>query len=186
MGGKGQGGDVDPKAVAAAREKGLNVACGELGEQQYPDNSFQAIVMTHVIEHLPDPIEVLKECSRILAPGGKLVLITPNSEAWGHTLYRRNWRQLDPPRHLHIFSANTLQTITQRVGFKIHRTFTTVRNANGVFLASRLIHRTGRYSLDDIRFRRDKLWARGMQLAEWALIKFSPMAGEELVLLLEK
>src|SRR5206468_4239492 len=99
-----EGVDLDPAAVRNAQAKGLPVKLGTLEEQNYPDCSFDAIVMSHVIEHVPAPVSFLNECRRVLKPHGRLVLITPNSDSLGHRLYDRNWRGLEPPRHLHIFN----------------------------------------------------------------------------------
>jgi 2-polyprenyl-3-methyl-5-hydroxy-6-metoxy-1,4-benzoquinol methylase len=99
-----EGVEFDPAAVAAARKTGLSVRCGSLEEQAYPSESFDAIMMHHVIEHVPDPVASLKECARILKPGGEVLLFTPNSSSLTHSLFRECWRGLETPRHLHIFS----------------------------------------------------------------------------------
>ena len=65
--------EVDPAAVKAAAERGVKVHLGDVAKQAFPEKSFDAIYSSHVIEHLHDPAAVLKECYRILKPGGKLV-----------------------------------------------------------------------------------------------------------------
>jgi hypothetical protein len=87
-----QGIDFDMGAVRAARERGLSVSEGGLAEQGYPDATFDAVAMVHVIEHVPDPVTVLIEARRVLRPGGRLVLITPNSGGRGHRRFGRAWR----------------------------------------------------------------------------------------------
>jgi 2-polyprenyl-3-methyl-5-hydroxy-6-metoxy-1,4-benzoquinol methylase len=102
-----EGVDFDPAAVEAARKRGLDVHLGTLSEQEFRANSFDAIIMGHCIEHVPDPINLLRECYRILEPGGRLVVITPNvvliGAVWsrrGTFIYSPNlpWLQFVPER----------------------------------------------------------------------------------------
>ena len=70
--------DFDEDAIAAARHiKGVDARTGDLFEQGFAENSFDAIVMNNVIEHLPRPGAVFEECYRIMTKGGRLVMITP-------------------------------------------------------------------------------------------------------------
>jgi len=112
-----EGVDFDSRAVQAATERGLAVRCGSLEQQSFPDGTFDAVTMSHVIEHLPDPIRSLKECARILKPGGKLVLWTPNTSSLGHRVLKQHWRGLEPPRHLYLFSPPSMRSVMERGGF---------------------------------------------------------------------
>jgi len=109
--------DFDEKAVGVAKARGLDVSCGTIPGIWFPPETFDVVTMNHVIEHVPDPIELLKECYRILKPGGKVVLTTPNSSSWGHKFFREHWRGLEPPRHLHIFGPSSIEQILKRAGF---------------------------------------------------------------------
>jgi len=118
-------------AVGAA-----SVYIGSLEEAALPDDSFNAITMNHVVEHLHDPIGVLGECYRILKPGGRLVLVTPNTQSLGHARFNRNWVGLDPPRHLYLYSPSSLSTLAQQAGFGEVNIWTTPANAYGFSLQS--------------------------------------------------
>jgi 2-polyprenyl-3-methyl-5-hydroxy-6-metoxy-1,4-benzoquinol methylase len=111
--------DFDEKVVGMAKARGLDVTCGTIPGTWFPPDTFDVITMSHLIEHVPDPIELLKECHRILKPGGKVVLTTPNASCWGHRLFRKSWRGLEPPRHLHIFSPSSIQQTLRRAGFEL-------------------------------------------------------------------
>jgi 2-polyprenyl-3-methyl-5-hydroxy-6-metoxy-1,4-benzoquinol methylase len=113
-----EGIDFDERAVNAAAQNGLKVRCGALEKGGFPAESFDAVVLNHVIEHVPDPLATLKECSRVLRPGGKVVLFTPNSSSLGHMVFKEEWRGLEPPRHLHVFSMQSISRILKQTGFR--------------------------------------------------------------------
>jgi len=181
-----EGVDFDPVAVGNARNEGLRVRLGALEKQQYPENYFDVITMSHLIEHVHNPLQLLRECRRILKPAGSLIVVTPNGKSWGYKLFKDAWLHLDPPRHLHIFTTLSLHNLVQRADFKKVKIQTTVRDANGLFIASRSIHRTGKYVWGSSQPRTIQIWARGMQLLEWAILKVKPNVGEEIALVAEK
>jgi SAM-dependent methyltransferase len=123
------GQDLDSQAVRYAQETfGLKVHLGRLEDIRFPEQFFDCITLNHVIEHVHDPIGLLKECRRILRTGGLMVLVTPNSKSFAHTHYGRFWFGLDPPRHLHLFSPKTLSEAAARAGFTVSCASTTAAN----------------------------------------------------------
>jgi len=66
---------------------------------------------------LHEPIAALQEIHRLLKPGGLFWLATPNMDAPGHLHFGPDWRGLEPPRHLVLFSAKALSLALQRTGF---------------------------------------------------------------------
>jgi 2-polyprenyl-3-methyl-5-hydroxy-6-metoxy-1,4-benzoquinol methylase len=178
--------DFDPVAVAACRNKGLRVELGALEAQLYPRNSFDAVVMSHVIEHVHDPVALLTECRRILAPGGKLSLVTPHLNALGHRLFRSSWFCLDPPRHLHLFSVKSLRAAFREAGFTRMRIFTTMRDASETFIASRSIQRTGKFQMGSAHKTTETALGIVLQSIEWILLKIGFVLGEELVAIAQK
>ena len=91
LGWEAMGIDVDPETVKAVRSRGLDVRLGTLEDQGFPADYFDAIVMNHVIEHIHDPLEHLRECYRVLKKGGVLSLATPNIASLGHERFRQYW-----------------------------------------------------------------------------------------------
>jgi 2-polyprenyl-3-methyl-5-hydroxy-6-metoxy-1,4-benzoquinol methylase len=180
-----EGIDFDPAAVQNCRRKELEVHLGTLEEFRYPENHFDAITMSHLIEHVYDPLALLQECSRILKAGGRLSLVTPNLKSMGHRLYRSSWFHLDPPRHLHLFTADSLSGLLQKAGFLKTKMRTTIRYANTAFVAGRSIKRTGRYQFGASHPRIASIWGRMMQTIEWGLLKAGFEVGEELAVIAE-
>ncbi|MFL5734103.1 MAG: class I SAM-dependent methyltransferase [Chloroflexia bacterium] len=114
-----EGIDPDPQAVASARSAGLSVQEGTLAEVPFPEGSFEAITLSHVIEHLHDPSDALRACFHALKPGGTLWIATPNLAAQGHREFGKRWLHLDPPRHLILFTPRSLRALLRPEGFQV-------------------------------------------------------------------
>jgi ubiquinone/menaquinone biosynthesis C-methylase UbiE len=126
MGWRTTGLDFDEGAVRNARCKGLDVRQGQLSDQSFADKSFDAVVMSHVIEHVPSPALLLGECLRVLKKSGTLVALTPNANSPAHIRYGRNWRGVETPRHLQIFTPKSLYKLVNSIGFGEIVVFTTM------------------------------------------------------------
>jgi 2-polyprenyl-3-methyl-5-hydroxy-6-metoxy-1,4-benzoquinol methylase len=181
-----EGIDIDPAAVENSRRKGLNVQTRYLEDLQYPQDCFDAITMSHLIEHVHDPLELLRECHRILKPTGRLALVTPNINSAGHRIYGSSWFHLDPPRHLRIFTVDSLTTLLQKAGFHKAKIGTTIRDAGTAYVASRSVQRTGRYEMGSRQPWSARFWGKAMQAIEWAWLKLDRQAGEEIAAIAQK
>ena len=131
--------EFDPVSATRARESGSRVFEGSLQDAGFGEHSFDVVTMVHVIEHLPDPRQILAECFRILRPGGRLQLITPNIHALGHQEFGRSWRGLEIPRHLLLFSLPGLASLCTETGFCSLVETTLGRMARPMWLASHAI-----------------------------------------------
>jgi 2-polyprenyl-3-methyl-5-hydroxy-6-metoxy-1,4-benzoquinol methylase len=114
--------DTDPKAVVQARSRQLDVRLGGIDVLADEQGSFAAITLSHVIEHVYQPLELLRRCRALLRPGGVLWIETPNLDSLSARLYGRYWRGLEPPRHLMLFNHATLTRLLQEAGMEqLHR-----------------------------------------------------------------
>jgi len=181
-----EGLDFDVMAVQEAQKRGFKVRLGTLEEQSYPGASFDAIIMSHVIEHVHDPFALLTECYRILSPGGHMVVLTPNICSLCHRLFGVNWRGLEPPRHLQIFDPLSLQQLATRVGFMKATVHTTIRSTSWMFVRSNLLWRKGYYSEKEPAPLATKLRGLVVQHLAWTILHVRPYAGEESVLVAVK
>lgn len=117
MGWNAEGVDFDPQAVEVARQRGLNVRHGGIEVLINRSEYYDVITLSHVIEHVHDPLRMLKSCLRLLKPKGRLWLETPNLDSAGHSFYGENLRDLDPPRHLVLFTLASLDLALTQSGF---------------------------------------------------------------------
>lgn len=99
--------------------EGFKVFNGNLKQADYPADFFDVILMSHSLEHLSDPMLSLKECYRILKPGGHLVVNVPNFNSLARRFFGKYWFHLDAPRHLFHFTPNVLEKMMEKSGFKI-------------------------------------------------------------------
>jgi SAM-dependent methyltransferase len=175
---------VEPDATAAAVARDhyrVPVVTGTLDEAALPPATFDAVVMTHVIEHVADPLPLLRACRAVLRPGGRLVVTCPNLAAFGHRRYGAAWIALDAPRHEHVFTRASLVALARKAGFETLRARTSVRGAWGNLVGSEQVRAHG-----DRRHRASlALKARGLVLSgyELATLVADKDAGEEIALI---
>jgi 2-polyprenyl-3-methyl-5-hydroxy-6-metoxy-1,4-benzoquinol methylase len=181
-----EGVDVDAAAVQNARRKGLNIHLGDLEDCRFPDGSFDVVTMSHLIEHVGNPQRLLRECHRILKPSGRLVLVTPNAQSWGHRIFRDRWRGLEVPRHLFVFTVSTLRHLAESANFRTVNASTTIRGAAWMFFASKCLRQRGTFESGQRPAVWVWLWAEAMRLLEWAMLKARWNVGEEILLIAHK
>jgi 2-polyprenyl-3-methyl-5-hydroxy-6-metoxy-1,4-benzoquinol methylase len=111
--------ETDSHAVSRARERSLPVHQGTLESAGYAPGSFDAVTLSHVLEHLHDPVATLSRCRALLRPDGVVWIATPNLAGPGHRRFGRAWRGLEPPRHLVVFTPSALVRALERAGLRL-------------------------------------------------------------------
>jgi SAM-dependent methyltransferase len=105
-----EGTELSEGSSRYAREVlGLRIHLGALQDLGLPAESFDAVAIWHVLEHVGDPGAVLAEARRLLRPGGVLLVGVPNFGSLEARATRAGWFHLDVPRHLIHFTPETLR-----------------------------------------------------------------------------
>lgn len=117
-----QGIEISPEAAGLARSRGLDVTVGSLDQIHFEKETFDAITLWDVLEHLHDPSKALAEIFTILKQDGILVFRVPNLDSWDYRLFKQYWSGFETPRHLYIFTQSTLKSLLEKSGFKIVQT----------------------------------------------------------------
>ena len=113
---------VEPSAWAAARasERGLKVINATLANAHLPSNSFDAVTLWDVVEHLTNPAADLSQVHRVLKPGGMVGIHTIDIESVLARIMGPRWPWL-MEMHLYYFSPRTLGAMLEQIGFQIER-----------------------------------------------------------------
>ena len=151
-----------------------NIYCGRVQEHFREKDSYELITMWDVIEHLPEPIELLRHLHKLLKEEGCLFIHTPNIQVQLPKArikkalkgMQKDLHYLEARDHIHIYSPITLSALLQKVGFSqieyIHlkpiQSVSGSKNRvlkslkNGWFEAAKLIHQlsSGRVNLDNL------------------------------------
>jgi SAM-dependent methyltransferase len=189
LGWEAEGLETDATTVADARIRGLKVRCGTLIEQNYPDGIFDAIVSNHVFEHVHDPKELLCESRRILRPGGRFIAATPNAGSLGHRIFGSDWRGLEPPRHLQIFTRAAISALARNAGFEHPTSVGSSRGAALIWNLSRRQRKIGDNAAHALIGTEPAPWsisAFAVELTECLLAPIAPDLAEEIILIAEK
>lgn len=116
-----EGLELNRWAAEYARDHlGLPVRQGSLEEVRYADHEFAVVTLWEVIEHIPNPRELIREIARILQPGGYLVLSTPDAGSAVAKIFGRRWLGWKKvPEHVFFFDRRTLERVLAHEGFEV-------------------------------------------------------------------
>lgn len=113
--------EPDPRARAVASARGVTVEAGtaEAIPPGIAAQTYDVILMTHVLEHCADPGRALRNVRSLLAPGGGFYCEVPNCAALYFQTYAGISEMLDVPRHVHFFTPGSLRRLMEQVGFGV-------------------------------------------------------------------
>lgn len=126
MGSEGYGIEPDQNVRPVVEALGLKVHIGLFHDIPYPDNYFDYITMSQVLEHIHDPIELLKSFRRILKDDGQIIIGVPNVDSRLRKKYGSRWLNWHVPYHINHFSGKSLNLLAEKSGYKVTgvRTYT--------------------------------------------------------------
>jgi 2-polyprenyl-3-methyl-5-hydroxy-6-metoxy-1,4-benzoquinol methylase len=107
--------EINAEAARYCREqRELDVISGALDPQTYAENSFDIVLMGDVIEHLRDPLDLMRLVQHILKPGGAVIISTPNIAGWAGRLL-----QIKPEEHLYYFAPATMEMLLRQAHLEV-------------------------------------------------------------------
>ena len=114
--------ELNERAAAAARRRGHRVVSGRFEEErELEQESFDLVLALHVIEHVEDPEGLARHAAGLLAPGGLLVVATPNWNSAEARRLRGHWGGNHFPRHWTLYEERTLEELAGSVGLELER-----------------------------------------------------------------
>jgi len=131
-----EGIEIDDDSFNMAKSRGLRVMKIDVDKELFKleSNKYRGIYAKHIIEHLQNPLNFLKEIKRILKPGGKAIISTPNCP---YMLKRGFW---DDYTHQRPFTKKSLKMIAYDVGFKDVKVYEDFRCFPGLGFLMRFFH----------------------------------------------
>ena len=119
-----QGVEVSPVIAAYAQQElgfGERVFVGFLDDAPLPEHAYDLICMWDVIEHVPDPVGLLRRARTLLAPGGRLVIETQDLDSRFARLLGRRWHHFKHAEHIYHFNPSSLERLLRDSGFALER-----------------------------------------------------------------
>lgn len=114
-----EGMEFSPRAAATARALGHQVYAGSMESAPAPAQPCDLIVGWMVLEHLHDPLAVLRKLADWSTPGAHLAISVPNAGSWDFRAFRSRWYMLHLPNHLYHFTPRTLRALLDKAGWEI-------------------------------------------------------------------
>jgi 2-polyprenyl-3-methyl-5-hydroxy-6-metoxy-1,4-benzoquinol methylase len=126
--------DIDPRAVDSARRRGLDVQIGTVEGLIDQDMRYDLIYTIQTIEHVAAPDLMLASIAAILRPGGRVVVVTDNTDSIDASLFKaRYWGGYHFPRHWNLFNRQSLARLAEKCGLAVVSIKTIVSPVNWVY-----------------------------------------------------
>ena len=183
-----EGLEPDPVAAEIARRtSGCRVVVGGFLTADLPSAAFDLVVLSHVFEHLADSQATLRRIAALLAAAGRAVLIYPNPAGLGARLFKKQWTEWDPPRHLVMPPLSAICSAAQRNGLRPVSGRSVTRSMRG--LAWSRCVRAGLAPTDAQVDGRDKVLRNlsnlmvgfGLQIGEEIVVSFGRQASDSVI-----
>jgi 2-polyprenyl-3-methyl-5-hydroxy-6-metoxy-1,4-benzoquinol methylase len=111
--------EPNEKAQKIAISKGVSF---EMNMQNIKSQQFDVITMWHVLEHIPNIEQQIRELKRLLKPDGTIIVAVPNFKSYDALYYAEFWAAYDVPRHLWHFSKTAIQKLFSKEKLELIKT----------------------------------------------------------------
>lgn len=110
---------VEPSTSIAKKDKAQQIVSSL---DEIPTSEFDAITLWHVLEHIPNPNEIIYQLRERISKHGTIFIAVPNYKSFDGTYYRESWAGYDVPRHLWHFSRSTMSQLLEKNSLKLIKT----------------------------------------------------------------
>jgi 2-polyprenyl-3-methyl-5-hydroxy-6-metoxy-1,4-benzoquinol methylase len=121
--------EADENIRRVSESFGFNVHVGLFNAEDYAPSSFDYVTMDQVLEHVANPLEVLRGVAKVLKPGGLAIVSVPNVSGWGAWVFGRRWINWHAPYHMQFYSVPSMQQATKLSSLAIEHTETVTSSA---------------------------------------------------------
>ena len=126
--------DTDARAIAAARRRGLDVEECSVEHSALEPGSIDYALCIQTIEHVADPVAILRAIGRLLKPGGRLYLITDNTGSPDFKVTKgRHWGGYHFPRHWNLFNKTSMRKLADAADLEVAKLSTTTSPVNWTY-----------------------------------------------------
>ncbi len=135
-----EGVDASERAVNVAAQRGIRVHQGTIEQLDLPADFYDLALLIATIEHVGDPPAVLRAARRLLKPGGRIIIVTDNTDTLDFRLFGGGyWGGYHFPRHWNLFSPNTLRALAAQADLEVESLKTIVSPVNWVYSIRNLL-----------------------------------------------
>lgn len=134
-------------AEEGIRERGLDIRIGTLDGAGFPAASFDAVIFSHSLEHIPDPAGAMREAAGLIAPGGWMYIETPNWGSLSRRVLGKRWWNVDLDSHLFLFSPRAIASLGRDAGLLVRESWGTHFDAPALLIR---LARFGDPALNDL------------------------------------
>jgi SAM-dependent methyltransferase len=111
------GTELSPRSLEYGVQRGWIVTDKADSDDRFAPQSFDVVTMIELLEHVPNPQEVLQAAARWLRPGGLLYLTTPNAKSLNQRVLGLEWSVVSPPEHIVIWTPKGIRCALSELGF---------------------------------------------------------------------
>ena len=118
MGHEVWGQEFNPVTLKSLEQKGFKVTDKPITSDYFPRQYFTNVVLSQVIEHVPDPVQLLRDILPLLNDQGQIIISTPNPQSLLAKIFKNHWIAWHPPFHLCLISVSALTDIAKQLNLK--------------------------------------------------------------------
>lgn len=120
--------EPDANVLPVAARYGLNIRTGLFEAAAYTE-PFDFVTLDQVVEHVADPVRLLRDVASILKEDGTVIVSTPNLRGWGAAVFRCRWIHWHSPYHQQFFTRSSMQRAAAAAGLRVVGSHTVTNSA---------------------------------------------------------